>query len=130
MLLKYRDYFVIIPNFFTKIQAGHRYILLLLHLHDYYDLHHLSTYLDSQTTLVHSQILLSNLTQKKLSVYIHTSAANEEDDERRSRRGVGTCDSGEMGWIMLRIDYSRLSWLLFRVFSYENHDGKPGFFFF
>lgn len=30
-----------------------------------------------------------------------------------------------MGWIMLRIDYSRLFWLLFGVFSYENHEGKP-----
>lgn len=29
------------------------------------------------------------------------------------------------GRIMLSVDYSRLSWLLFRVFSYENHDGKP-----
>ena len=31
----------------------------------------------------------------------------------------------EMAWIMLRIDYSRLFWLLFGVFSYENHEGKP-----
>lgn len=31
----------------------------------------------------------------------------------------------EMAWIMLRIDSSRLFWLLFRVFSYENHEGKP-----
>lgn len=30
-----------------------------------------------------------------------------------------------MGWIMLRIDYSRLFWLLFGVYSYENHEGKP-----
>lgn len=30
-----------------------------------------------------------------------------------------------MNWIMLRIDYSRLFWLLFGVFSYENHEGKP-----
>lgn len=30
-----------------------------------------------------------------------------------------------LGWIMLRIDYSRLFWLLFGVFSYENHEGKP-----
>jgi hypothetical protein len=30
-----------------------------------------------------------------------------------------------MGWIMLRIDYSRLFWLLFAVFPYENHEGKP-----
>lgn len=30
-----------------------------------------------------------------------------------------------MAWIMLRIDYSRLFWLLFGVFSYENHEGKP-----
>jgi hypothetical protein len=26
---------------------------------------------------------------------------------------------------MLRIDYSRLFWLLFAVFPYENHEGKP-----
>lgn len=31
----------------------------------------------------------------------------------------------EMAWIMLRIDYSRLFWILFGVFSYENHEGKP-----
>lgn len=31
----------------------------------------------------------------------------------------------DMAWIMLRIDYSRLFWLLFGVFSYENHEGKP-----
>lgn len=31
----------------------------------------------------------------------------------------------EMAGIMLSIDYSRLFWLLFRVFSYENHEGKP-----
>ena len=32
---------------------------------------------------------------------------------------------GGMAWIMLRIDYSRLFWLLFGVFSYENHEWKP-----
>lgn len=31
----------------------------------------------------------------------------------------------EMAWIILRIDYSRLFWLLFRVFSYDYHEGKP-----
>lgn len=31
----------------------------------------------------------------------------------------------EMAWIMLSVDYSRLFWLLFGVFSYENHGGKP-----
>ncbi|KAG8650066.1 hypothetical protein MANES_08G174101v8 [Manihot esculenta] len=31
----------------------------------------------------------------------------------------------EMAWIMLCVDYSRLFWLLFGVFSYENHEGKP-----
>ncbi|KAB2008860.1 hypothetical protein ERO13_D10G116966v2 [Gossypium hirsutum] len=31
----------------------------------------------------------------------------------------------EMAWIMLSVDYSRLFWLLFGVFSYENHEGKP-----
>ncbi|GFY83824.1 hypothetical protein Acr_03g0005980 [Actinidia rufa] len=36
-----------------------------------------------------------------------------------SRKVVG------MAWIMLRMDYSRLFWLLFGVFSYENHEGKP-----
>jgi hypothetical protein len=30
-----------------------------------------------------------------------------------------------MAWIMLRIDYLRLFWVLFGVFSYENHEGKP-----
>ncbi|KAI6698629.1 hypothetical protein NL676_018748 [Syzygium grande] len=35
----------------------------------------------------------------------------------------------EMGWIMLSVDYSRLFWLLFGVFSYENHEGKPRIFF-
>lgn len=29
-----------------------------------------------------------------------------------------------MAWIMLRIDYSRLFWRLFGMFSYENHEGK------
>lgn len=33
--------------------------------------------------------------------------------------------SASMAWIMLRIDYSRLGWLLFGVFTYENHEGKP-----
>lgn len=27
----------------------------------------------------------------------------------------------EMAWIMLSVDYSRLLWQLFGVFSYENH---------
>lgn len=31
----------------------------------------------------------------------------------------------EMAGIMLSVDYSRLFWLLFGVFSYENHEGKP-----
>ncbi|CAA6654636.1 unnamed protein product [Spirodela intermedia] len=31
----------------------------------------------------------------------------------------------DMAWTMLRIDYSRLFWLMFGVFSYENHEGKP-----
>lgn len=35
----------------------------------------------------------------------------------------------EMAWIMLSVDYSRLFWLLFGVFSYENHEGKPRIFF-
>lgn len=34
----------------------------------------------------------------------------------------------EMAWIMLSVDYSRLFWLLFGVFSYENHEGKPRIF--
>jgi hypothetical protein len=34
----------------------------------------------------------------------------------------------EMGWILLSVDYSRLFWLLFGVFSYENHEGKPRIF--
>lgn len=34
----------------------------------------------------------------------------------------------EMAWILMGIDYSRLFWLLFGVFSYENHEGKPRIF--
>lgn len=33
--------------------------------------------------------------------------------------------SGVMAWIMLRIDYSMLFWLVFGVFPYENHEGRP-----
>ncbi|KAL0714130.1 hypothetical protein Bca4012_021109 [Brassica carinata] len=31
----------------------------------------------------------------------------------------------DMAWVLLCVDYSRLFWLLFGVFSYENHEGKP-----
>ena len=35
----------------------------------------------------------------------------------------------EMAWtIMLSVDYSRLFWLLFGVFYYEYHEGKPRIF--
>lgn len=30
----------------------------------------------------------------------------------------------EMAWVMLWIDHSRLFWLFFGDFSYENHEGK------
>lgn len=36
-----------------------------------------------------------------------------------------SCGVVEMAWIMLSVDYSRLLWQLFGVFSYENHEWKP-----
>jgi len=35
-----------------------------------------------------------------------------------------SCEVAGMAWIMLKVDYSRLFWLLFGVFSYQNL-GKP-----
>lgn len=62
-------------------------------------------------------ILLSNLTYFSfLPLSFHQMFAENYDF---SRVVVG------MAWIMLCIDYSRLFWLLFGVFSYENHEGKP-----
>lgn len=36
-----------------------------------------------------------------------------------------TCTVVNMGKMMQSIDYSRLFWLFFGVFSHVNHEGKP-----
>lgn len=42
-----------------------------------------------------------------------------------SKEYVCNTEVAVMSWIMLRIDYSMLFWLVFGVFPYENHEGKP-----
>ncbi|CAH8358334.1 unnamed protein product [Eruca vesicaria subsp. sativa] len=49
----------------------------------------------------------------------HMIVKEEEEEEYKTRGGVLVVD---MAWV---VDYSRLFWLLFGVFSYENHEGKP-----
>lgn len=44
---------------------------------------------------------------------------------RRKFVGFSACIVVRMNWILLRIDFSRLFWVLFGLFSYENHEGKP-----
>lgn len=42
-----------------------------------------------------------------------------------SKGHVSSTDVAVMAWVMLRIDYSMLFWLIFGAFPYENHEGKP-----
>lgn len=42
-----------------------------------------------------------------------------------SKGHISGSEVAVMAWIMLRIDYSMLFWLVFGVFPYENHEGRP-----
>ncbi|EPS71012.1 hypothetical protein M569_03758, partial [Genlisea aurea] len=57
-----------------------------------------------------------------------TDLTSEEMDSHKYQEFSRQAVAVGITWIMLRIDYSRLSWLLFGVFSYENHEGKPRIF--
>lgn len=50
--------------------------------------------------------------------------AKEHDEYKLRQRGLVV----EMACVLLCVDYSRLFWLLFGVFIYENHEGKPRIF--